>query len=249
MSSTAVRAVDGNSYDGLKKTFHQVLGQEPSQAQLENLLRLRDALQLRYDDPVLLQLIAMEHYKAFFEEIPRQMEKASASFLRDFQTKLRTELKESEKTIAEQRALAAVSLRETAKEVITSTCTKIGETVIHESKAAAQTGLELTLSGLKSLAYRTQSELQEASSLFRHQLLWFALLVLLAIVVGTVFAGYGAEWYWSGPTRALDHLSAQDRKWHDLGRDLDTHWDKIDPKTKAFLKQFGWTTKEPGAPQ
>ncbi len=238
MTSAAVAALEANTYDGLKQTFQRVLGHEPSQAQLENLLRLRDALQLRYDDPLLLQLIAMEHYKAFFEEIPQHMEKASNALLREFQARLQTQMDAAQKEIEKQRAAAAASLTGVATAAVNSACITVGTKASEEAKSATKSAIASALSSLTYSIDQTKSQLEEASSLFRHQFLWFAVLILAGIGLGALCAGFGYSWYLSSsPESAIHHLSRHDQGLYYSGKLLDENWDKLDPKTKAAVNK------------
>jgi len=65
-------------FSTLRETFSGVVGRNPSQQELEGIMRIKDALSLGYDDPMLSVLMAMENYKSLFIQIPEQIAEAAS---------------------------------------------------------------------------------------------------------------------------------------------------------------------------
>jgi len=57
----------------LDDSFSQLLGHQPSDKDKQDLYRARDALKLKSTDSVWLLLMALQHYKALYEEIPARI--------------------------------------------------------------------------------------------------------------------------------------------------------------------------------
>lgn len=57
----------------LDDSFSQLLGHQPSDKDKQDLYRVRDALKLKSTDAVWMLLMALQHYKALYEEIPARI--------------------------------------------------------------------------------------------------------------------------------------------------------------------------------
>lgn len=57
----------------LDDSFSQLLGRQPSDSDKQDLYRVRDALKLKSTDAVWTLLMALQHYKALYEEIPARI--------------------------------------------------------------------------------------------------------------------------------------------------------------------------------
>ena len=57
----------------LDDNFTQLLGHQPSDKDKQDLYRVRDALKLKSTDAVWMLLMALQHYKALYEEIPARI--------------------------------------------------------------------------------------------------------------------------------------------------------------------------------
>lgn len=57
----------------LDDSFSQLLGHQPSDSDKQDLYRVRDALKLKSTDAVWMLLMALQHYKALYEEIPARI--------------------------------------------------------------------------------------------------------------------------------------------------------------------------------
>src|SRR5690242_2788536 len=58
-------------------SFARLLGRQPTDAERQDLFRVRDALGLRGNDALWLVLIALEHYQKLYQQIPQEISKAS----------------------------------------------------------------------------------------------------------------------------------------------------------------------------
>ena len=62
----------------LDDSFEKLLGRQPSDAERQNLYRVRDALGLKNNDALWLVLLALQHYQSLYENIPDRIETAAA---------------------------------------------------------------------------------------------------------------------------------------------------------------------------
>ena len=62
----------------LETSFSLLLGRQPSDAEIQELYRVRDALGLRNNDSLWLVLLALQHYKTQYEKIPSEITQATA---------------------------------------------------------------------------------------------------------------------------------------------------------------------------
>lgn len=58
-------------------SFERLLGRQPSDAERQELYRVRDALDLKNNDALWLVLIALQHYQDLYKGIPADIERAS----------------------------------------------------------------------------------------------------------------------------------------------------------------------------
>jgi hypothetical protein len=61
----------------LDDSFTKLLGRQPSDAERQQLYRVRDALGLKNNDALWLVLMALEHYQNLYESIPERIEPAA----------------------------------------------------------------------------------------------------------------------------------------------------------------------------
>jgi hypothetical protein len=66
----------------LDDSFAKLLGHQPSDKDKQDLYRVRDALNLKATDAVWLLLMALQHYKALYEEFPARIEGAASDVAR-----------------------------------------------------------------------------------------------------------------------------------------------------------------------
>lgn len=60
-------------YAWLKGRYEQLMGRPPGEKDLERLMRVKDVLGVDYDDPNILQLLALEYYQQLFEQVPEKI--------------------------------------------------------------------------------------------------------------------------------------------------------------------------------
>lgn len=70
--------------DDLDQSFTKLLGKQPSDAERQQLYRVRDALGLKNNDALWLVLMALQHYQSSFETFPGLISKSAADTLSDF---------------------------------------------------------------------------------------------------------------------------------------------------------------------
>ena len=61
----------------LETSFDRLLGRQPSDAEIQELYRVRDALGLRNNDSLWLVLLVLQHYKIQYEKIPPEITQAT----------------------------------------------------------------------------------------------------------------------------------------------------------------------------
>ena len=107
----------------LDDSFSQLLGHQPSDSDKQDLYRVRDALKLKSTDAVWMLLMALQHYKALYEEIPARI----AAAVRDV-TKGARAMAEAEAKAAQEEAEAELVKFETL-EVRDKTNDRLAEAV------------------------------------------------------------------------------------------------------------------------
>lgn len=70
----------------LEDSFSKLLGRQPSDAERQQLYRVRDALGLKNNDALWLVLMALQHYQDQYARIPMAIAKSAASTLDDFRS-------------------------------------------------------------------------------------------------------------------------------------------------------------------
>ncbi|MGI4827142.1 MAG: hypothetical protein ACRYFU_02980 [Janthinobacterium lividum] len=72
----------------LQSSFTKLLGRQPSDAEVQKLYRVRDALELKNNDALWLVLMALGHYEAAYERMPRAIADATNSLWRTSRSRL-----------------------------------------------------------------------------------------------------------------------------------------------------------------
>jgi len=68
----------------LNDSFATLLGRLPSDSELQQLYRVRDALGLKNNDALWLVLMALQHYQTQYEEFPARIAKSARTTLEEF---------------------------------------------------------------------------------------------------------------------------------------------------------------------
>lgn len=69
----------------LDESFAKLLARQPTDAEKQELYHVRDALGLRNNDALWLVLMALEHYRTLYREVPGQIAKAASATLTEVQ--------------------------------------------------------------------------------------------------------------------------------------------------------------------
>lgn len=95
----------------LDTSFQKLLGRQPSDAEVQKLYRVRDALELKNNDALWLVLMALQHYETSYERMPKRIAVAAASVLADVKTTADSTMKASAENFKADmaRAVAAVA--------------------------------------------------------------------------------------------------------------------------------------------
>lgn len=57
----------------LKERYTVLMGRPPEEHELDRLMKVKEKLGIDYDDPVILQLLALEYYQQLFEQVPEKI--------------------------------------------------------------------------------------------------------------------------------------------------------------------------------
>ena len=68
----------------LDESFNKLLGRQPSDAERQNLYRVRDALDIKSNDALWMVLMVLEHYQSLYEKIPEKIAQAAKDALAEF---------------------------------------------------------------------------------------------------------------------------------------------------------------------
>ena len=106
---------------GLDISFEKFLGRQPTDAEVQKLYRVRDALELKNNDALWLVLMALQHYETSYKEMPAAIEAVATSVLADVKTTADTTMKASAESFKADMARAVASV---AQEVARDTSRK-----------------------------------------------------------------------------------------------------------------------------
>ncbi len=62
--------MNGKNFAWLKERYTVLLGRPPEEHELDRLMKVKENLGIDYDDPVILQLLALEYYSQLYEQVP-----------------------------------------------------------------------------------------------------------------------------------------------------------------------------------
>jgi hypothetical protein len=105
----------------LDDSFAKLLGRQPSDAERQNLYRVRDALGLKNNDALWLVLMALQHYQDQYEKFPQAIALASETTLLGFMAAADATMKASTQAAKADLAQAVASA---AREVAYNTSRK-----------------------------------------------------------------------------------------------------------------------------
>lgn len=105
----------------LQSSFTKLLGRQPSDAEVQKLYRVRDALELKNNDALWLVLMALGHYEAAYERIPQAIAEAAKQSLANVKITADATMKASAQSFKADMARAVAA---TAQEVAQNTSRK-----------------------------------------------------------------------------------------------------------------------------
>jgi hypothetical protein len=105
----------------LEDSFARLLGRQPSDAERQDLYRVRDALGLKNNDALWLVLMALQHYQGQYEKFPQEIAQAASDVLTNIKATADAVVKASSEAAKEDLAKAVA---ETAQRVADSTAHK-----------------------------------------------------------------------------------------------------------------------------
>ena len=94
----------------LDSSFATLLGRQPSDAERQNLYRVRDALGLRDNDALWLILMALQYHQGQYEKIPEAIKQAAIDILRDFKATAEATAKAAAETATADLANAVATV-------------------------------------------------------------------------------------------------------------------------------------------
>lgn len=99
----------------IESSFEKLLGRTPSDAERQNLYRVRDALGLKNNDALWLVLMALDHYKTLYEAIPGRIAATAGSTLENIRSAADAEIRATaEATKADLAKTVAAAARDVA---------------------------------------------------------------------------------------------------------------------------------------
>ena len=95
----------------LESAFEKLTGRQPTDADVQRLYRVKDALRLESNDAVWLMFIAMNHFQSLYEDIPQQIETRTQRLLDEVERRARdmmaVEASKAQRTLTKQVAASA----------------------------------------------------------------------------------------------------------------------------------------------
>ena len=105
----------------LQSSFTKLLGRQPSDAEVQKLYRVRDALELKNNDALWLILMALGHYETAYERMPQAIAEATKQSLANVKITADATMKASAQSFKADMARAVAA---TAQEVAQNTSRK-----------------------------------------------------------------------------------------------------------------------------
>ena len=105
----------------LETSFEKLLGRQPTDAERQELYKVRDALGLKNNDALWLVLMALQHYQDQYEKFPKAIEQAAKDILADFKATADAMMKASAEAA---KADLAKAIATTAQQVANATAHK-----------------------------------------------------------------------------------------------------------------------------
>jgi hypothetical protein len=105
----------------LETSFEKLLGRQPTDAERQELYRVRDALELKSNDALWLVLMALQHYQHQYERMPNAIAEASSDILAKFREASASTAREAAE---EANADLAKAISTTAQQVANDTARK-----------------------------------------------------------------------------------------------------------------------------
>ncbi len=96
----------------LDNSFQKLLGRQPTDAEVQKLYRVRDALGLKNNDALWLVLMALQHYETSYERMPKAIETAAASVMLKVKATADSTMKASAESFKADMAQAVASVAE-----------------------------------------------------------------------------------------------------------------------------------------
>lgn len=96
----------------LDNSFQKLLGRQPTDAEVQKLYRVRDALELKNNDALWLVLMALQHYETSYERMPKAIETAASSVLLKVKAAADSTMKASAESFKADMAQAVASVAE-----------------------------------------------------------------------------------------------------------------------------------------
>jgi hypothetical protein len=105
----------------LDHSFAKLLGKQPSDAERQNLYRVREALDLKNNDAMWLIVMALQHYKSLYENIPNDIEQVASRSIENVKMTADAVMRQSAE---ETKLLLAKEVAKLARDVAHNTSRK-----------------------------------------------------------------------------------------------------------------------------
>ncbi len=120
-------------YGWLKDRYTALMGRPPEEKELDRLMKVKDLLGIDYDDPVMLQLLALEYYGQLYEQVPEKINtviaQTEAHASKHFEQQAAAIAQQQVKVISQQGSDALDALYKAANAMIAQTGEKGKESI------------------------------------------------------------------------------------------------------------------------
>ena len=181
----------------LKERYTVLMGRPPEEPELDRLMKVKEKLGIDYDDPVILQLLALEYYGQLYEQVPGKIR----TVIQETEAHASKHFEQQAGQIARQQVSVITSASNVALEKLVETANKM----IAEIGDQARSTLSSVISNefdkvvrpdfFKAAQQATMAarEISDFSRMHRRSIIWTSLisgLVSAFVVLGLAY------WFW-----------------------------------------------------
>ncbi|MFW9345538.1 hypothetical protein ACE8D4_20925 [Xanthomonas perforans] len=228
-----------SNYDELKKVFLSVVGRLPTPEETEGLLRWKDAMGFQWNDALFSVIMALEHYKSYFLDMPKEMQKACDFMLGEAQGKLSEQVKIATDGVnavyAKQRERYAEMSKQAGEQIIAKAIENlqgnVRDTVAAELKSVErESGRAIDAVGKATIA--AVDRCRHVSDEFK-RMRWLSLATgLVMAAVGGMAGAWAVNWL------GKEEVTDAQRGNMAVGELVSSNWSKLSPTTQRELEKL-----------